>query len=152
LGHIVNFFIGSFGYITAVEFKDILTFLAGIMAGGLIMIILISRFFYRVQKVETLGKAISVRFREKDGVHYFTRMTNFYQAMEFILVITLLPFTVKEEYLLENRKRTVALAHFMMTLTVFITMCGIWMIFNPLVTTSQATLARKTAISEIQHK
>jgi|GEM_PF-7100042 len=74
----IYWLINTFGYDNVIRFKDVLLLVAGVSIGALIMAILISRFLYRVEKVEQMGKVVSVAFKHAGKAHYFTRANNFY--------------------------------------------------------------------------
>lgn len=127
-----NWMVTSIGYVPVIKLKDVLLFCAGIALGELLMVVCISRFFHKVQKVEREGKTTSIQFRHEGEMRYFTSLSTLYQSMEFIMGVAFMPFRHKDSYMLEDKKRTRRFVISMLLIIGILALIGIILIFNPI--------------------
>ena len=127
---VIQWLINNLGYYNTIVFKDVILLIAGVSIGGIIMILLVSRFFYRIKKVESLGKVTSVRFRHEGKDFHYTQTNNFWQSIEFLFMAVFLPS--HNQYTLEDIKRTRNLVIFIFVILGVLTFLGILFIFHPL--------------------
>lgn len=127
---VIQWLINNLGYYNTIVFKDVILFIAGVSIGGIIMILLVSRFFYRIKKVESLGKVTSVRFRHEGKDFHYTQTNNFWQSIEFLFMAVFFPS--HNQYTLEDIKRTRNLVIFIFVILGVLTFLGILFIFHPL--------------------
>ncbi|MFT8313231.1 MAG: hypothetical protein ABF633_03135 [Clostridium sp.] len=127
---IIQWLINTLGYYNTIVLKDVILFVAGVSIGGIIMILLVSRFFYRIKKVESLGRVTSVRFRHGGQDFHFIQTNNFWQSIEFLFMAVFLPS--HNQYTLEDIKRTRNLVIFIFVILGVLTFLGILFIFHPL--------------------
>lgn len=128
----IGWMVNSIGYVTVIKLKDILLFCAGIALGELLMVVCISRFFHKVQKVEREGKTTSIQFRHNGEMRYFTSLSTLYQSMEFIMGVAFMPFRHKDSYVLEDKNRTRKFVICMLLIIGVLVLIGIILVLNPI--------------------
>ena len=131
LRDIIYWFINTIGYTTTIKIKDFILFLSGIAVGNIMLILLMGRFLNKVQRVENLGKATSVVFKHEGKLHYYTTANNFHQVVEFITTIAFMPFFKKNQYMLEDEKRTRRFAYIVLVVLLLLIFIGIMLATHP---------------------
>lgn len=122
-----------FGYRILVIMKDAVVLSAGVSIGLLIMLFLCSNFLYRIESVDDLGKVTAVTLYNNEEKRYYTSITSFYQAVEFIIQVTLLPFIIKKSYTVHNERRTRLITYTLFMLCAILIILAILFIEHPLI-------------------
>ena len=128
---IIFWLIDKIGYTTVIKIKDMIVFMSGIAVGIIVMLLLMGRFLNKIQKVDNLGKATSVVFKHEGELHYYTTANNFHQVVEFMTTVAFMPYFKKNEYMLEDEKRTRRFAYIVFALLSVLILVGLMLATHP---------------------
>lgn len=131
--HLIDFLIRTIGYRDTIMVKDFVVFLAGVSIGILIMSVVVGRVMHRTRSSEDLGKVTSVKFIHDSKVYYFTRVNNFYESMEFIFMVILLPFSNRREYTISGKRRARWLVNIVFALIILLMVLSVLFVLNPII-------------------
>lgn len=129
---IEQYLVDTFGYQHVIEAKDVMLFVSGVFIGGLILAGLSARVFYKVTKLNSLGKVSSLRLYIEGKRHYFANPSGFCEALEILLIVIFLPTLRKRDYTIKDEKRTILFIIILGIAGVTLSMTSLLLIGHPI--------------------
>lgn len=133
-GHVRDFLklmVNEFGYQNVIMTKDLILIITCILTGIMIMTLLLGSKLHRIKKVENLGRVTSVEYRQGNERHYYTQLNSFQQSLEFIVMLVL-PWFNRKEYMLEDKRRTRIFMYIFFVVTMILIFISLILMSHPI--------------------